>query len=348
MAIVKDRFTINEDLKLNVGDYFNIDKDPIEREPVNQENTNAESTLQRTVTKEKDSKKPEGFAYFNKYKKALRETKDLKKNVLTEISEAEGIVTKQLDKQIENAFKNTPLAGNALLTLGDKCKNRLGGNHNSGRSLDYRVECGGNTHNLKGGSDGSNCKPGDLNSSLGALTGSKLPLSVSDLNSLFNKLVGLTKLGYDLKVCGVFEKLVTGLEITDKTLLSKAAAVIASDSINVKDAWGLIDIASQSKTLNTLLQYPDIVPDALKNITIPENIKEIGRGSFYGKISSSVASFDPNWKKGFLKGELMNHGVKNNSFFDLVQAKVSENSFSASQLDIIPNEDDLFLLASIA
>ena len=163
--------------------------------------------------------------------------------------------SKMIDDQIKNLFGGIPGAGGAFSSMSSNCKNRASGFGGMGKPYDASFSCNGKDKAATGGA----CNSGGFSDALNKLTGGEYNSSYNDLNKTLAGLMGLSKFGYDLNMCGVFGSLsnsVSGLAGAGSELLSRASAGLAGTLSNDGNTYGLLDLAGSSTGLSPKLEYP--------------------------------------------------------------------------------------------
>lgn len=201
---------------------------------------------------------------------------------------------KALQEKIGNMLPDT-LGGNALKGLSKACMTRGMNGFDLGRPYDNSVNCNG--RNTRGRSGG--CANGNFSNILSKLTNGAYNSQFSDINQILRGLVGLTKLGMDMSLCGVFTALGNKYAgVLSKDMLGKAGASVLGFAAGSKNMKGVFDLASSTTgpvgALAGKLNQKG-VKDIFAIGTAPLGVKEVDYKIHADAITESVNVFDAGW-----------------------------------------------------
>lgn len=208
---------------------------------------------------------------------------------------------KALQARIDGLLPNGE-AGNMVKGLSRACLTKGMNGFDLGRPYDNSVNCGG--RQSRGRSGG--CANGNFSNILSKLTNGAYNSSFSDINSILRGLVGLTKLGMDMSLCGVFTALGNKYAgVLSKDMLGKAGASVLGFASGTKNMKGVFDLAS-STTGSVGAIAGKLNQKGVKDIfaigTAPLGVKEVNYRDHAEAITESVSVFDSGWGVSKLDG----------------------------------------------
>jgi hypothetical protein len=195
---------------------------------------------------------------------------------------------RDLDKEISKLLPKNPLAQSAFSSLSAKCKTKGISNLNLGKPYNANLDCGGKKRIGNGSGDG--CSPSGFNDVLNKLTDGKYGGTFNDLNSSLKNLVGLSKFGYSMNMCGVFSALSGDI---NKNVLSRASGSLLGSLGNSGNVFGIMDLAGSSSGLHSLLENPSGIKNAFNGFKLPTEVKQSDFSSFGDRFMGSMELFDP-------------------------------------------------------
>lgn len=214
-------------------------------------------------------------------------------------------ISKLSDKSLQEklgSFLPDGDAGKVLKGLSRDCMSRGMNGFDMGRPYDNSVNCGGKrTPGRSGG-----CVNGNFPNMLNKLTGGQYNSVFSEVNKILKGLVGLTKLGMDMSLCGVFTAVANKYagELT-KDMLGKAGASVLGYASATKNMKGVFDLASGTASSVGAIAGSlnrQGVKDILAINTLPGGVKEKDFAIHAEGITDSVSNFDGRWDKSLVDG----------------------------------------------
>lgn len=264
-------------------------------------------------------------------KDSIREVKQLYGNLkdITKFS------TKDVDKAIRDLLPDNPIVQSAFGKLSGSCKNKALGKGGLGKPYDANINCNGKKRQANSGS----CNSGELSNVLNKLTNGSYQSEYSDLNRNLKNLVALSSYGYEMNMCGVFGALSGSL---NKDLLSRASGALLGQLASGKNTLGILDLASSSAGLHTLLEYPKGVMDSLTNFAIPLDILEKGQGELAERFTGAMTLFKDGWDKSEVDDLLSLSSIEsyNSDLDETLSCTRLGNSFTEDGLDDFFDDDN--------
>lgn len=271
----------------------------------------------------------------------MRSAKDLKGQVLD---------VANMPAAMANEFLSDITGGNAaamksIKGIMDKCSVRGLNNGMPGKPFDFSMNCGAGDISLgkPGGAQG--CDAFSFNNLLGKLTGGGYGAAFSDLNKAMQKMMSLAGYGYNMGMCGVFSALSGGLP-TDA--LSKAAGGLLGSVGAAGNINGFLDIAKSSTGLSPLLHAPSGISGMLNNFKLPSNIMDSGLVGMADRTLGGLELLDEDWASSAFDSmpSISDADVFCEDLGDVIGAKLTDRSFSITDLDAPPSNDMDFIMGS--
>lgn len=246
--------------------------------------------------------------------------------------------SKDLDKMIGSLVGGNSLAQNLFGKLSPGCSKNSLSSGKFGKPFKNKVDCGGKTRLGKG----SACKTSDISDVLGKATNGLFSATGTDLNAALQKIIGLSKLGYDANFCGTFTSLAVGVE---KSVTSKASGVLLSHLGNTSNLLGVFDLANSSAGLSPLIESPGGIKSVFNNLKPSAEILQKNFSNTSDRLTGSMEMFKPDWNKSSLDGMLSTSfsGVYNSTVDSYFKAKQLSTTVNPSQLDNIVTDDHAFM-----
>lgn len=210
------------------------------------------------------------------------------KGAVSFAKDLKGYASKELDGLLGGFIPDNPIAQSVFNKLTKDCKTKAANNFNLGKPYDKNINCNGKSRKGTGGG----CSSGGFGDVINKLTGGTYKSTFTDLNSTLSSLVGLSKLGYDMNMCGVFGALGAGLS---KDLLSRASGSLLGSIGATKNVLGLFDLSGSSVGLKTLQNNPGGLTAALSGFKIPNEIKKFELSSLTDRVTGSAELLNPKW-----------------------------------------------------
>lgn len=236
-----------------------------------------------------------------------------------------------------NSQGNQQQANNVLSQLARQCKTSAASNSAGiGKPFDTSVSCG--SGDKRSGS--SKCSTSEVSNVINKLTGGQYQSAVSDLNGALKGLVGLSKLGFDANLCGVFGVLSQNMDLSVK---SRASSALLSMLVDDKNTDGILDLASSSVGLNTVLEAPSALTKVLSNFSLPDHVKEIGYSEYGERLFGAVEVFKDDWNVSSFDSMLSVSSFDSisESFADVSRSMVMNNVSQRNNLDELFDSDDI-------
>lgn len=213
---------------------------------------------------------------------------------MSSITDLSKITDRQITDRIEGMLPDGA-AGNMVKGLSKACLTKGMNGFDLGRPYDNSVNCNGRpSYGRSGG-----CANGNFSNILSKLTNNEYNSKFNDINKILRGLVGLTKLGMDMSLCGVFTALANKYAGTlTKDMLGKAGASVLGFASGTKNMKGVFDLAS-SATGSVGALAGKLNQKGVKDIfaigTAPLGVREAGFGTHAEAITESVSVFDSGW-----------------------------------------------------
>lgn len=250
--------------------------------------------------------------------------------------------SKQLDATLSGFIPNNPLAQAAFNKMSTACKTNAANNFNLGKPYDKNINCNGKSRTGTGGG----CNSAGFGDVISKLTNGAYNSTFTDANQILKNLVGLSKLGYDMNMCGVFGALGQGL---DKDLLGRASGALLGTIGASKNVLGLFDLAGASAGLKTLQNNPGGLTSALTGLKIPSEIKAGDLSSFCDRITGSAELLDPKWNLSRFDS-MPSTSILPIDMGELstpINAKALDKVFNIENLDEVHDSFDDYMAASV-
>lgn len=264
------------------------------------------------------------------------------KDSLSSLQDLTKLTPKDLDKFITQNLPDNPLIKSAFSQISNKCRIPSFSMGSPGKRFTPNINCNGSG---KGRSTSIDCDSNQFRSLMNKLTNGQYNPSYNDRNSLLNNLLSLSKYGYNLNMCGVLGALISGLNITDISVLNRGIGTLLGSLGKDSNMLGFLDLATNvTDKLNPLLEYPNGLNEVFNNFITPKEITEDGFASFMTGISDSAEIFNPDFFKGINNDlSVSNFQTFNNDLDKLMSSKRMSNVVSEASLNTPPNEDFDFL-----
>lgn len=261
------------------------------------------------------------------------------KDALGTIKDVGALSGKDIDKAIESLMAGFPQAQGLFSKMGPKCQTKGLSSGGLGKPYDTDINCGGKSR--KGKKTG--CNGAEYGNVLNKLTGGAYNATHTDLNKALTSLMALSKMGYDMNLCGVFSALSGGL---DNNVLSRASGALLAHLGSSSNVLGVFDLAGASGGLHTLIENPSGISNVFKNFKMPEEIKQGSLSDFSDRLTGSMEMFSDSWNASGYDGMLSTgfSDVFNPEVNDVFQAKQLNYTFG-EELNA-PAVDDMSFMAT--
>jgi hypothetical protein len=264
----------------------------------------------------------------------------ISKGASSNLLDTSSLLPKDLDKLTTSMFSGNSSASSAINQLPTTCRNKVSGMSGYGRPYDPTVNCNGNSQR----SNYNSCNSSQYGNALNKITGGQYNSSYNDANSLLASLLGLSNLGYDMNMCGVFGSLSSSLGNGNTNLLSRASGAILGDLSSKGNTLGILDLANGSMGLHTKLENPGGVSNALSSFSTPSVIKEKDYSVFSDRFMGSMETFDDKWNKSSVDNSVSSRNISSNKDLSKVfKGKVMDNVYDENNLNTAPSNDFNFL-----
>jgi hypothetical protein len=281
-------------------------------------------------------------------KPAFSDLTRLSASGMSSITDLSKINDKQILSRVEGLLPDGA-AGNMVKGLSKACLTKGMNGFDLGRPYDNSVNCGG--HNTRGRSGG--CANGNFSNILSKLTGGAYNSSFSNINNILRGLVGLTKLGMDMSLCGVFTALGNKYAgVLTKDMLGKAGASVLGFASGTQNMKGVFDLASSTTGVVGALAgklNQKGVKDILAIKTAPLGVREVNFATHAEAITESVSVFDSGWGVSKLDGLPSARLLSENNPLNtrVFQAGSLAKTVTAADVGIVKsNSYDLMAMAS--
>lgn len=264
------------------------------------------------------------------------------KGLVGKVMDLGGIDNRGLEKLMSGLTKGVgrgsgsgQQANNVLNQLARECKTgATGSSLGIGKPFDLSVACG--SGDKRGGS--SKCSTSEVSNVINKLTDGEYNSTVSDLNAALKGLVALSKLGFDANLCGVFGALSQDMDLGVKSRASSALLTMLVDEGNTD---GILDLASSSVGLNTVLEAPTALNKVLESFSIPDHVRENDFSNYGERVLGAIEIFKDNWNKSEFD-DMLSIGEfdrVNESFSMVARGMRMDNVSSRNSLDTIFDSD---------
>jgi len=224
----------------------------------------------------------------------IDETKRVSASGMSSIRDLSKLKDKDIQNEIGGFFPDNA-AGNIMKGLSKDCMSKGMNTFDLGRPYSPSVNCHGQPSFGRSGG----CSNGSFTDMLNKLTGGEYGGKFSDINNILKGIVGLTKLGYDMSMCGVFTALANKYGgALSKDMMGKAGASLlgfASASGNMKAVFDL----SKSTVGPVAAIAGSLNKQGVKNImgikTLPTGVVEKGLGNHADAVKESAWAFNNKW-----------------------------------------------------
>lgn len=254
-----------------------------------------------------------------------------------------GLSIKQIEGQVASLLPDNPVIQNAFKKLANECRNS---------GLDTKI----NTRNFKdkfgcGGGGVGKCSSADINGVMNKLTNGALGGAVRSMNDTLQSLVALSKMGYDVGLCKVFQSLTDGLGVGNN-VASRGAAILLGSVIGDGNTRAVIDIASQTSGLFPLLENPGAIGSAVANYAldgIGGGLGLSGAQELYTRFDGAMEIMQDGWKMAdnAVDYSLANMGDRWNSGFSTgLRASAADVWFEPDNLGFQPASEAEILSAA--
>lgn len=233
-------------------------------------------------------------------------------------------------------------AASAMSQLSKTCKKSSGRYGRHGKPYGNQSDCNGRKRKSnKRSACSSNAN--SLANVLNKLTKGDFKGLFSNLDDVLKSIMALAGMGYDLNMCGVFGALAMG--ISNNNLLSRASAGLLSGLNSNRNTFGVLDLASSSAGLHTILEKPNAVYDTTRAYTIPNEIRQREYSDFADRSVGALELFDSNWKSSSYDNGLSTSKLngRSNDFITVMNSRATANVYPTSDLNSAPSDDLGFL-----
>ncbi len=245
----------------------------------------------------------------------------------------------ELQKLMDGIFPENDVAKASFNTLATKCKTNGMNNFNLGKPYDASIDCGGKKRkNSNGG-----CSTNGFSDILNLVTDGDYNSRYNDLNQALRGIISLSKIGYDMNMCGVFNA-VKGTQGIN--LLSRASGSLLGSLGSSGNVLGVLDLANSSAGLHTVLENPKGISNVFTGFKMPTEIKEANYTDFSDRVTGSMEIFDENWDKSEVDDLMSISQItsKNNDLDKVFKSKaISKVAFDEDHLDIVSNDPSLYM-----
>ena len=305
----------------------------------------------------------------------LNDVARVTKGLVSKINDLASLPSASIDMFTKNIGGSSTMA-QSLKNIMASCSKQGLGYGIPGRPYSPSISCGGNSFKL--GSDSgygnysgygsSSCNASNYGDLLNKLTNGDYGSSFNDYNKALQTLMSLSGYGYNLGMCGVFNALSSNLNL-DKFGLSKAAGGLMGIFAAGGKTNAFLDMAASTSGLFPGKYNPGILSSFTSGYQIPSGVGGNGYRTLaersYGAIDSVNGSWSSNDRPGCLTlGNAIKPISYNSSMAGLdtagglsiadslssvMKSKVSDHSFSSSNLDsVFTTDDDSFVTAALS
>lgn len=264
------------------------------------------------------------------------------KGVYGDLRDVSKMGTKALDAAVGELLPNNPIVQSTFSKMASKCKTSALGSNGFGKPFDLSMNCNGKKRST-GGSN--SCNSGQFSDVLNKLTGGNYQSSFSDLNQTLKNLMGLSKFGYNMNMCGVFGALGAGL---NGNVLSRAAGGLIGSLSSSKNVLGMFDLAGATAGLNVGLVNPSAVSSLFGGFKIPSEIKQYDLGDFNERLNGAAELYNGDWTTSNYDDMLSigDMGGSNGDLQACMRGETMNNMPSEDNLDaVFDNENDFRAVA---
>jgi len=266
------------------------------------------------------------------------------KNAFADQVNTANLTTKNISNGIKDLTGNDPIVTALLNKMPLGCKDAALSKKNK-FGLGSKINCNGNSKKQSGSCGGSSSSSSDFGKAMEKLTGGSFSYNSLDMDELLDKIINLSSMGYKLDLCGLFSSLSSGVDLN---ILSKASATLLKTVSKSKDTLGVLDLASGSLNLDVKSLIPGNTKLIMDNLTIPPTTKETEYSDLYTRVAGATEIFDSNHTVSELDGILSNKGTVSNALSPLYKASVMNVSHAPTNLNDIPQSDEMFIYGTMA
>ena len=267
---------------------------------------------------------------------SIRKTRDM----LPNMSDMSNLLPQELSNKMSSLLPGDRLGGSFLNQLSSGCKERAGSWGSTGRRYREYNEYNGNRRY----SD-SPCSSDIFGNAINSYTGGKFDSKFSNINEQYSNLTSLSSFGSNIGMDGVFGALSEKMGL-DPNVLSRASGSLMGNLSSRGDIMGLMDVASSSGGLHTMLENPSSIVSVLNSFAIPNQVRQNDMGDFADEFDGSLSNIDSRWKQSDFDDLISTNGVSSPNMSDLFRTKTMNNVFTEDQLNHPVIDDSAFLSIS--
>lgn len=163
-------------------------------------------------------------------------------------------------------------AKSKLASLATSCMDKGASWDGLGKRYDVDMTCNGGK---KSKSSAGSCEASSFGDVLNSMTGGNYASTFNDLNKTLKAIVGLSKIGYDMNMCGVLGAVLSSgiAGAGNLSVLSRATAAIIAGVAGGGNVKATIDaVTATPDTVNPTLEIPALAAISTANYTTPEGL----------------------------------------------------------------------------
>ena len=264
------------------------------------------------------------------------------KDAMGKVRDISKLSGKDIDGIIGGMLPNNPQAQSLFNKLADKCKSRGLGSGNIGKPFDKNMSCGSGQKRQSGR---PGCNTSEYANVINKLTNGQYQSNYFDLNKALANLVGLSKFGYDMNMCGVFSALSNNL---DPAVLSRASGALLGYVGGAGNVLGFLDLSKSQPGLHALRENPSGLNSVFTNFKLPKETRERDLVGLSQQVDAGAQLYDDGYNVSY------HDGVSSVAYSDgynpdldkMYQAHASNNSVSADNPDAVPDNAVIYSAAA--
>lgn len=264
------------------------------------------------------------------------------KGALGTLKDVTGSMQKDIDGAIGDLFPDNPAVKSAYGKLSQNCRSSGASFAGLGKPYDISMACGAKK---TAANKSAKCGSAAFNNVLNAATDGEYNNQARDLNKVLSSLVGLSKMGYDLNMCGVFDVLGAGLS---GDLLSRASGSLMGSIGASGNLLGAFDLAKSSAALWPTQIMPGGLKGIFSNMDIPAGFIDADMAETQERLFGSAELFDAEWDKSTFDdmASIEQMGEDYNADLDKLLYCKSTDRVYDFDLDAIPEDNDIFIASA--
>ena len=348
MAVSAKRFNfMDKETNIPITDFSKTDTSGIWNSPNNEMKDTPKSTedFMKSAKQSKPSKPggssamPDPTSILDTVTAAVRKVKGL----VPSVKDVKSMAASEVDAAVEAL--GLPLGQSQITSilnqLMPECKNQAAGRGGSGRPYTPSMSCNGKSNSMGSSACASSADP--FASLLNKASGGGYQSTFNDLNAILASIIGLSSMGYDMNMCGVFGVLsgMTG----NNQVLSRASGTLVGMLNAKQNMMGILDLAGSSAGLNVTAERPDVVFDISRSFEAPTDIPQSSYSDFTDRTMAAFDLFHDGWDASEYDGIQSTSAITSAStnMLQVFNVKSKDAAYDESHLNDAPSSPFLFM-----